>query len=119
MEIRLKRVYNLPEKSDGKRILVDRLWPRGLTKEKARLDFWAKEISPSNELRQWYSHDPAKWDEFRQRYFTELDASPLAYAELLQAMGHGPVTFLFSSKEPTINNAAALTEYVEAKKKGD
>ena len=117
MEIRLKRVYDTPGKSDGKRILVDRLWPRGLNKAKAGLDFWARDVSPSHELRKWYNHDPARWDAFRRRYFAELDASPEALQELLKAMGGGAVTFLFSSKEPTINNAAALKEYVEAKKK--
>ncbi len=113
MHIRMKRVYEVPEATDGKRILVDRLWPRGLTKEKAALDFWAKEISPSNELRKWYGHDPAKWDEFRARYFAELDGVPEGVRQLREAMGTGTVTFLYSSKEPTINNAAALKEYVE------
>lgn len=118
MAIRLKRVYDPPEKSDGKRILVDRLWPRGLTKAKAGLDFRARDVSPSHDLRQWYNHDPAKWEAFRRRYFAELDASPEALRELLTAMGDGAVTFLFSSKEPAINNAAALKENLEAKKRG-
>ena len=76
MKIGIKRVYEKPAKEDGCRILVDRLWPRGLTKEKAKIDFWPKELAPSTELRQWYGHDPAKWGEFKSRYFAELEAEP-------------------------------------------
>ena len=76
MQIKTKRVYAEPAASDGHRVLIDRLWPRGLTKEAARVDFWAKSIAPSNELRRWYQHDPAKWDEFRRRYFAELETNP-------------------------------------------
>ena len=112
-KIRVKRVYDEPATSDGRRILVDRLWPRGLTKEKARIDHWAKDIAPSNELRKWYGHDPGKWDEFRKRYFAELDRNAAGVKALIGAMGKGPVTFVFSSTERTINNAEALKLYME------
>jgi uncharacterized protein YeaO (DUF488 family) len=111
--IRIKRVYEAPGPDDGRRILVDRLWPRGLTKEKAKIDYWAKDVAPSNELRKWYGHDPAKWDEFRKRYSAELAKSAAAVDALIQAMGRGPVSFVFSSTERTINNAEALKLYLE------
>ena len=111
--IRVKRVYDEPAASDGRRILVDRLWPRGLTKEKAKIDHWAKDISPSNELRKWYGHDPAKWDEFRKRYFAELDRNAAGVDALVAAMGKGPVSFVYSSTERAINNAEALKLYME------
>ena len=115
MAIRIKRVYDPRDAGDGRRILVDRLWPRGLSKEDARLYYWAREIAPSDALRQWYGHDPGKWEEFKSRYFAELDANPDGFAELLRQMGEGAVTFLFSSKEPRLNNAFALAEYIESK----
>jgi uncharacterized protein YeaO (DUF488 family) len=111
--IRIKRVYDAPGPEDGKRILVDRLWPRGLTKVKAKIDYWAKDIAPSNELRTWYGHDPAKWDEFRKRYFAELGKNAVAVDTLIEAMGKGPVTFVYSSTEREINNAEALKLYLE------
>lgn len=113
--IRVKRVYDAPAPEDGRRILVDRLWPRGLTKEKAKIDCWAKDVSPSNELRKWYGHDPAKWDEFRKRYFAELEQNGEAVKRLREAMGKGLVTFVYSSTERTINNAEALKLYLERK----
>jgi uncharacterized protein YeaO (DUF488 family) len=114
-KIGIKRVYDEPAPGDGKRILVDRLWPRGLTKEKAKIDYWAKDISPSNELRKWYGHEPAKWDEFKKRYFAELGKNSLAVEALIEAMGKGPVSFVYSSTERTINNAEALKLYLERK----
>ena len=111
--IRIKRVYDAPGPEDGKRILVDRLWPRGLTKEKAKIDYWAKDIAPSNELRTWYGHDPAKWDEFRKRYFAELRKNSAGIDALTEAMGKGLVSFVYSSTERTINNAEALKLYLE------
>jgi len=111
--ILIKRVYDAPGPEDGKRILVDRLWPRGLTKEKAKIDYWAKDIAPSNELRTWYGHDPAKWDEFRKRYFAELRKNAAGIDALTEAMGKGPVSFVYSSTERTINNAEALKLYLE------
>ena len=115
MRIRTKRVYDPPAPSDGRRILIDRLWPRGLSKEAAQLYLWAKSIAASHELRRWYQHDPAKWDEFRRRYSAELDANPDGLAELLSELGRGTVTLLYGSKETRLNNATALREYLESR----
>lgn len=114
MRIAIKRIYEKPEASDGTRILVDRLWPRGLSKETAQIEYWAKDIAPSNDLRRWYHRQPAKWDEFRARYFAELDASPEAVAALQDRLTE-TVTFVFASKEVTLNNAVALKEYLETR----
>jgi uncharacterized protein YeaO (DUF488 family) len=113
MKIRVKRVYERPDPADGTRILVDRLWPRGLAKASARIDYWAKAVAPSTKLRLWYGHTPAKWDEFRRRFFAELDANQAGLAELRQHLPSGTVTLLFSSKEERLNNAHALQEYLE------
>jgi uncharacterized protein YeaO (DUF488 family) len=110
--IRTKRVYEPPDAGDGRRVLVDRLWPRGLSRAAARIDAWAKTVAPSTPLRQWYGHDPAKWDQFRRRYFAELDAHPEALAELRAHLGKETVTLLYSSKELQLNNATALQEYL-------
>ena len=112
MHIRTKRVYDKPARSDGRRILIDRLWPRGLAKSVAKIDFWAKAVAPSNELRRWYRHEPARWNEFRRRYFAELDANPAGLAELRAHLGRGTVTVLYGSKETRLNNATALGEYL-------
>ncbi len=114
MEIKIKRAYEKPSNADGYRILVDRLWPRGISKEKAKIDFWPKELSPSTELRQWYGHDPKKWSEFKSRYFAELESNPELVNELLEYVRKGVVTFVYSSKEQRLNNAVALKEYVES-----
>ncbi len=113
--IRVKRIYNEPEEADGRRILVDRLWARGLSKEKAKVDLWKKEVAPSTELRHWYGHDPARWAEFKLRYFTELEAKPGEVDSILEEVEAGVVTFLYSSKEERLNNAVALKEYIESK----
>lgn len=110
--IKLKWVYEPAEAADGKRILVDRLWPRGMTKERLGIVYWAKNVSPSNELRKWYGHDPDKWEEFRARYERELDENAAAVQELRTHLGSGIVTFLYSSKEHRINNAVALRDYL-------
>jgi len=107
-----KRAYEKAAAGDGVRILVDRLWPRGVSKATAKIDFWAKETAPSNELRRWYAHDPKKWDEFRRRYFAELDANAEAVSELRARIGRGAVTFVFASKEALLNDATALREYL-------
>ena len=114
MRLRTKRVYEGSASADGRRILVDRLWPRGVAKAEAKIDFWAKAVAPSNELRKWYGHDPDKWDQFRQRYFQELDANAEAITELRTHLGSGTVTLIFSSKETRLNNASALKEYLES-----
>jgi len=113
MNISVKRVYEPPSSSDGQRILVDRLWPRGLTKSAAKIDLWIKEIAPSNALRNWYAHDPKKWPEFKRKYFAELEANGEVLNSFLAQIGKSEVTFLFSSKETRLNNAFALKEYVE------
>jgi len=117
--IKIKRIYDTPAEDDGFRILVDRLWPRGLTKEKAKVDLWLKEIAPSDQLRKWYAHDPKKWAEFRKRYFNDLDTKRELVNQIVQKMKEGEVTLLYSSKEEKINNAVALKEYIAKKKKGD
>jgi len=113
MRLQLKRVYEAPADIDGMNILVDRLWPRGLSKTEAQIDFWAKEVAPSNELRRWYQHEQEKWPEFRRKYFTELQNNPEAVAELIARIGNGNATLLFSSRETSLNNAAVLKEYLE------
>ena len=111
--ILLKRVYEKPAKTDGLRILVDRLWPRGLSKQKAKVDRWLRDIAPSAALRKWYGHDPARWLEFRRRYAKELKARPGAVTELRSLLkAHANVTLLFSSKEEKLNNAVALKAYL-------
>lgn len=115
MPILIKRVYDPPDKKDGYRVLVDRLWPRGMKKEDARIEEWVKEIAPTNELRKWYNHEPSRWEEFKRRYFGELDDHEQTVKQLGQRASRTIVTFLFSSKETKLNNAAALKEYIEAK----
>jgi len=112
MNISVKRVYDEPTPEDGLRILVDRLWPRGLSKEGARIDVWLRSIAPSNELRKWYQHDVQKWTEFRKRYFIELNASAEAVNELLGHVRNRRATLLYSAKETSHNNAVALKEYI-------
>jgi uncharacterized protein YeaO (DUF488 family) len=112
--LRLKRAYEAPAPEDGLRILVDRLWPRGLKKDEARIDHWLKEVAPSTELRRWFGHDPARWDEFRSRYAAELRANPSALDELRRLLrGPGVATLLFSAHDAEHNNAVALAEILE------
>jgi len=113
MRLLLKRVYEPPANIDGMRILVDRLWPRGLSKAEAKIDFWAKEVAPSTELRHWYQHEPEKWPEFQRKYFTELQNNPDAVQELIAKLGNENATLLFASKETSLNNAAVLKEFLE------
>ena len=113
MPIQLKRAYAPPAESDGCRILVERLWPRGLTKEAARVDLWAKEVAPSAELRKWFAHEPEKWSEFRRRYRAELRANEAALEPVRARIAEGPVTFVFASREERFNNAVALAEFLE------
>lgn len=110
--IKIKRIYNPPSKEDGFRILVDRLWPRGLSKEKAKIDLWLKEIAPSDHLRKWYGHDPKKWTEFRKTYFNELKDKDELVNLIAGKLKEGTITFLYSSKEEKVNNAVALKEYI-------
>ena len=110
--IRLKRAYEEPAERDGLRILVERLWPRGLSKERAAVDVWLKEVAPSPELRKWYGHDPAKWEEFQKRYRAELEANESAVAELRRRVREEPVTFVYAARDEERNSAAVLKEFL-------
>jgi uncharacterized protein YeaO (DUF488 family) len=111
-DLRIKRVYEPPAPADGTRILVDRLWPRGLTKERARVDLWLKEIAPSTELRRWFGHDPARWAEFQARYRAELAANAEPVAHLRAEMARGPVTLVYGAKDEAHNDAIVLRDFL-------
>jgi uncharacterized protein YeaO (DUF488 family) len=115
--IKLKRAYEKPAKDDGLRVLVDRLWPRGVTKVAAHVDLWLKDVAPSPALRIWFGHDPARWDEFRQRYFEELKQRDDAVAQLRALIAEQPVTFVYAAKDPEHTHALALKDFVERKPK--
>jgi len=117
MPISLKRVYEKASAEDGKRILVDRLWPRGLKKEDAHIDELLRDLAPSNELRKWYGHDPAKWSQFKEKYWKELVAKKDIVSKLAKECREKKVTFVFAAKEQQYNNAAALKEYIESRLK--
>lgn len=115
--ILLCRVYDpLPDK--GRRYLVDRLWPRGIRKEQLKLDGWLRELAPSTQLRRWFGHDPARWEGFKQRYFSELEQRPEHWRPLLAALEEGPVVLLYAARDRAHNNAAALKEFLEQKLSG-
>ena len=112
--ISIKRIYDEPSPQDGYRILVDRLWPRGVSKERAALDLWMKAIAPSPELRRWFGHDPERFDEFAEQYRRELDVNTEAVDELERVCSeHDAVTLLYAAKDPIINHAAVLQDYLE------
>ncbi len=111
--IRLKRAYEKPAAVDGTRILVDHLWPRGLKKDLLKLKSWEKAVAPSNPLRKWFGHDPARWLEFQRRYFAELDEKPETWAALLSAARQGHLTLVFGARDTEHNNAVALKSYLE------
>jgi len=113
--IQLKRAYEKPDRSDGQRFLVERLWPRGVKKSSLPLEAWLKDVAPSTELRKWFSHDPARWNEFRKRYYAELEKSPEAWQPLVEAARKGTVTLIYSSHDEEHNNAVALKEFLTAK----
>jgi uncharacterized protein YeaO (DUF488 family) len=115
--IQIKRAYDPAEKADGIRLLVERLWPRGVKKADLKLDGWLKDVSPSTELRKWFNHDPAKWVEFQKRYRVELNQHPEAWQPILKSAEAGDVTLLFSSHDAVHNNVAALKVYLEEKRK--
>lgn len=115
-EVAIKRVYEPPSDSDGQRVLVDRLWPRGLSKDKADVALWLKEIAPSTELRKWFGHDPEKWPEFQKRFRAELDDNAEAVKELRGLIAKGKVTLLYSAHDEKHNNAVVLAEYLEKAK---
>lgn len=113
MTVKLKRVYDDPAKSDGVRILVDRLWPRGVSKEKAAVDLWLKDIAPSTELRKWFAHDPEKWPDFQKRYCRELDANEEALDVLKSHASTGNITLLFAARDTEHNEAVVLKKLLE------
>ena len=117
MDIRVKRTAEAAAESDGARLLVDRLWPRGVSKAHLQLDAWLKDVAPSTELRKWFGHDPKKWDEFQRRYFAELDARREALEPLLVAARKGPVTLLYSARDAEHNQAVALRDYLLKRRK--
>jgi uncharacterized protein YeaO (DUF488 family) len=111
--IKIKRIYDAPVPEDGRRVLVDRLWPRGVSKDEARIDEWLKEVAPSDELRKWFGHDPEKWEEFRQRYREELKDHEGLLEQLRSEARKGAVTLLFAAKDAEHNNAVVLKEVLK------
>lgn len=116
MNVKIKRVYEQPDKDDGLRILVDRLWPRGLTKEKARVDLWLKEIAPSTELRKWFGHDPDKWKSFRGRYETEISHQGELITMLKHKAREGTITLLYAARDEKHNEALVLKQFLESER---
>ncbi len=112
MDIQIKRAYEDPAPGDGHRVLVDRVWPRGRTKEELKLDAWLRDLAPSGELRKWFNHDPQKWDEFRRRYFSELDAHAGELRPLRERAAGGRLTLVYGARDEQHNNAAALRDYL-------
>jgi uncharacterized protein YeaO (DUF488 family) len=112
MNIRIKRVYEKPEKEDGFRVLVDRLWPRGFTKEKAAVDLWLKEIAPSNELRKWFGHIPEKWPEFRKKYLHELEKNEGPVLILKDHLKKDTVTLIYAARDQVHNEAMVIKDFV-------
>jgi uncharacterized protein YeaO (DUF488 family) len=117
MSIDVKRAYDPPASSDGYRVLVDRIWPRGVAKEGLKVDAWLKEVAPSTALRKWFGHDPKKWDEFMRRYARELEPHAAALEQLVEHARAGHVTLVFAAKDAEHNNAVALREYLQGRLK--
>ncbi len=115
MNLPIKRVYEQPTREDGTRILVDRLWPRGLTKEKAKVDLWLKDVAPSTELRKWYAHDPSRWTEFQARYRDELKHNQQPLEQLEQAAAKGPATLVYGARDEQHNEAVVLQQLLKSK----
>lgn len=111
--VAIKRIYDRPEPRDGFRVLVDRVWPRGISKQKAAIDHWAKDVAPSNELRKWFGHDPARWNEFKHRYRAELDKEADRLHALVEMAGGKPLTLVFSAKDTDHNQAVVLRDVLE------
>lgn len=111
--IRLERAYDAETRKDGRRFLVERLWPRGVKKTDLKIEGWLKDVAPSTALRKWFNHDPAKWEEFRRRYFAELNANPEAWHPLVAAAREGTVTLVYSSHDTEHNNAVALEDFLD------
>jgi len=118
--IHLKRAYEAAEPGDGARFLIDRLWPRGVTRASLKIEAWLKDLAPSDGLRHWFNHDPKRWNEFRQRYFAELNSKSDAWIALAEAARKGPITLIYGAHDAEHNNGVALAEYLQtqiAKKK--
>ncbi len=115
--IKIKRVYEKSVPDDGTRFLVERLWPRGMKKESLHMEAWLKDVAPSNDLRKWFGHDPAKWADFQKRYFDELDENPEAIQPIIEAARKGEVTLLYSAHDLEHNNAVALKNYISKRLK--
>ncbi|GIX49392.1 MAG: hypothetical protein KatS3mg131_3603 [Candidatus Tectimicrobiota bacterium] len=115
--IHVRRVYDPPAAGEGRRFLVERLWPRGVRRDALQLTAWLKEVAPSPALRRWFAHDPEKWEAFCQRYTAELDANPAAWQPLLEAARQGPITLLYSARDREHNSAVVLKAYLQAKLK--
>jgi len=113
MQIKVKRIYAPTETQDGYRVLVDRLWPRGVSKADARIDYWWKDAAPTPALRGWFNHEPPKWEVFKRRYFAELEANEKVLTTFVEEMGNRRVTFLYAAQNEEQNNALALKEYLE------
>ena len=113
--IKLKRVYEAPAPEDGERILVERLWPRGLSKQRAKVDLWLKDVAPSPELRRWFGHDPARWDEFRRRYWQELEQNADAVRLLKSKARKGAVTLVYAARDEDHNGALALQQFLKGR----
>jgi len=113
-KIRIKRIYDPPARDDGFRVLVDRLWPRGMKKATASLDVWARQLAPSTQLRTWFGHDPERWSDFRKRYLAELQGHAAELDELRQRAAQGPITLLYAAKDPQFNHAVVLQELIRA-----
>ena len=113
MPLQVKRAYDPASPDDGRRFLVDGIWPRGMTREQLQVEAWLKDLAPSTGLRKWFGHDPAKWEEFKQRYWAELDTGPASLAVLREALaGADPVTLVYAARDTAHNNAVALREYL-------
>lgn len=113
--IKVKRAYEEPAAEDGRRFLVDRLWPRGVKKEALQMEGWFREVAPSDALRRWFDHDPERWQELKRRYAEELDAKPDAWRPLLEAARQGDVTLVYAARDEEHNNAMALRAYLQEK----
>jgi uncharacterized protein YeaO (DUF488 family) len=113
--LQLKRAYDPVSPDDGTRILIDRLWPRGISKEKLKIESWDREVAPSTALREWFGHDPAKWNDFKRRYFAELLRNPSGWRFLLDAARKGRLTLIYSAKDTEHNDAVALKEFLESR----
>ena len=111
--VRIRRVYDTPTPEDGRRILVDRIWPRGLTREAAAIDAWVRDVAPSTALRKWFGHDPARWDEFARRYRQELETHPAAVQALVDAVGEGPATLVYGARDEAHNQAVVLQQILD------